>query len=166
MVISPFASRPVSEVETLPLSWPRATSTRTRSSWLAVMVPRVRWSSATSQARIRRWRRDRRSGATGVSCCVLGEPALAPDVVQVPGAALRGEGRQRELRFTRPLATGALIRLGQYHRRVVRQTGIIVDHFVDRLPGLLETLQPAVTAMRRLIVPFQQVHEQPLQLTA
>jgi hypothetical protein len=57
MVISPFAARPFSEVDTLPVSWAKA---RTRSAWLTAMVPRVRWSSAASQVRMWRCRRDRR----------------------------------------------------------------------------------------------------------
>src|SRR5882724_415606 len=63
IVTRPFASKPLRLVLTLLLSWPRATSACTRSSWLARMVPRRRWSSARSQARMRRCSRDRRSVA-------------------------------------------------------------------------------------------------------
>ena len=52
IVINAFASKPLRLALTLPLSWPRATSACTRSAWLARMVPRVRCSSATSQARM------------------------------------------------------------------------------------------------------------------
>ena len=40
------------------------------------------------------------------------QPALTPDVVQVPGTALWRESREGELRFARSLTTGALIGLG------------------------------------------------------
>jgi hypothetical protein len=43
---------------------------------------------------------------------------------------------------------------------------MIVDQLVDRLPGLLDTLKPAVSPMRGLIVPCQQVYKEPLELTA
>jgi hypothetical protein len=48
MVVSFLASKLLSEVEALPLSKPRTTNARTRSSWPAAMVPRVRRSSDTS----------------------------------------------------------------------------------------------------------------------